>query len=51
MQIFSSPWRPWNLQNWEIDAIQNSLRYGSFILLGVIAIIRIAHGEPLLRLF
>ncbi len=50
-RILSSPWRPWNFQDWEIDAIRNGLRNGSFVLLGVIAIIRIAHGEPLLRLF
>lgn len=51
VRIVSNPRRPLNLQNWEVDAIRNSLRYGSFGVLGAIAIIRIAHGEPLLRLF
>ena len=51
VRILSSPWQPWNFHDWEIDAIRNGLRYGSYVLVGVIAIIRIAHGEPLLRLF
>lgn len=48
---FSPPKRPFNLPAREVSAFQRLLRQLSLLSLAVVAIVRFAHGEPILNLF
>ena len=50
-RVYSPPWRPFDVPLWQMDAFRRLFRQLSLLLVGVTALVRLAHGEPILKLF